>query len=502
MAAWILAAGVLVAALAFVPGLGYAEAVVAPLLAHRLRKRTTGPLRGPAHPREGLMAKGVVLVVIDGLTPSVFERAETPALTFLREHGTYRRAVSTFPSLTPVCASSIATGSHPDVHHIPHLVWFDREERRLVEYGSSFAALVAAGTRRSLVDTIFNMNAKHLGPAPTVFEALDDAGLRTAAVNFTCYRGRTEHRSTFPGVTRTVRGPQRFFFYNVFQSDVTGAPLSFRNRDAGTIDDYAAAVGRWLVTRDCFDFFLFYLSDYDYASHSLGPEGAAGEARRRRPRDRRPLRRRRRAGRVPRALRPDPLLRPRPDAGAHGRPAGGRVRRPRALPPLPPGARRRRRLRVQPRGPGLPAAALRRARARAGRAARRRPRRGRDALPRGRRRRRPREPGRSSASAPTARVAGDPAVLDDANYPDAFTRAWAALHNPKAGDVLVSAADGFEFTDLGGGNHVGGGSHGSLSAGDSEVPMLAVGIDEPPASITGIAPAVLERLGVSLSLAS
>ena len=127
------------------------------------------------------MAKGVVLVVIDGLTPSVFEQAETPALTFLREHGTYRRATSTFPSLTPVCASAIATGAHPDVHHIPHLVWFDREDRRLVEYGSSFAAVVAAGTRRSLVDTIFNMTAKHLGPVPTVFEALDDAGLRILA---------------------------------------------------------------------------------------------------------------------------------------------------------------------------------------------------------------------------------------------------------------------------------------------------------------------------------
>src|SRR3954454_20367349 len=223
------------------------------------------------------MDKGVVLVVIDGLTPSVFEQTDTPSLSLLRERGEYRRAVSTFPSLTPVCASSIVTGAHSDVHRIPHLVWFDREERRIVEYGSSFGALVAAGTRRSLVDTIFNMNAKHLGPSPTVFESLDDAGLRTAAVNFTCYRGRTEHPPTVPGLTRTARGPQRFFFYNLFESDATGAPLSVRNRKGGTIDDYAAAVGRWLVTRDCFDFFLFYLSDYDYASHSLGPEGAAAK---------------------------------------------------------------------------------------------------------------------------------------------------------------------------------------------------------------------------------
>ena len=110
-----------------------------------------------------------------------------------------------------------------------------------------------------------------------MFEALDDAGLETAAVNFTCYRGRTEHRTTLPGVTRTIRGPRRFFFYNLFESDVTGAPLSVRRRSAGTVDDYAAAVGRWLVTRDGFDFFLYYLSDYDYASHALGPEGAAAK---------------------------------------------------------------------------------------------------------------------------------------------------------------------------------------------------------------------------------
>ena len=40
-----------------------------------------------------------------------------------------------------------------------------------------------------------------------------------------------------------------------------------------------------------------------------------------------------------------------------------------------------------------------------------------------------------------------------------------------AGEVLVSATEGFEFSDLGGGDHVGGGSHGSLVAGDSEVPL-------------------------------
>ena len=45
-------------------------------------------------------------------------------------------------------------------------------------------------------------------------------------------------------------------------------------------------------------------------------------------------------------------------------------------------------------------------------------------------------------------------------YPDALSRLWSALHCPRAGDVLVSAAPGYEFVDWGGADHVGGGSHG------------------------------------------
>jgi hypothetical protein len=91
-------------------------------------------------------------------------------------------------------------------------------------------------------------------------------------------------------------------------------------------------------------------------------------------------------------------------------------------------------------------------------------------------------------------LAGDPSVLE--HHPDALARSWAALANPNAGEILVSAADGYEFTDLGGRHHAGGGSHGSLSLGDSEVPMLAVGLDSLPASITQVAPTVLAHLGV------
>ena len=119
------------------------------------------------------------------------------------------------------------------------------------------------------------MNSRHLAAdAVTVFEALEDAELTAAAINITCYRGRTPHLPTLPGIPIPAFGPKRFFYYNLFESDVTGAPLAVFGRSGGSIDAYAASVGRWLVTRDGFDFLAYYLPDYDFASHAHGPDGA------------------------------------------------------------------------------------------------------------------------------------------------------------------------------------------------------------------------------------
>ncbi len=59
--------------------------------------------------------------------------------------------------------------------------WYHRGEERYVEYGTSFKASQAFGFKRSLTDTIYNMNGEHLSRGvETVFESLDDAGVRTA----------------------------------------------------------------------------------------------------------------------------------------------------------------------------------------------------------------------------------------------------------------------------------------------------------------------------------
>jgi hypothetical protein len=93
---------------------------------------------------------------------------------------------------------------------------------------------------------------------------------------------------------------------------------------------------------------------------------------------------------------------------------------------------------------------------------------------------------------------GDESLLSE---PNARERIWAALANPNAGEVLLTVRDGYEFADLGGRHHVGGGAHGSLSAGDSEVPMLTVGTEPPPARIVDVAPLAARHFGVAAARA-
>jgi hypothetical protein len=88
----------------------------------------------------------------------------------------------------------------------------------------------------------------------------------------------------------------------------------------------------------------------------------------------------------------------------------------------------------------------------------------------------------------------DEAILD--TVPDGRQRVGAALANPNAGEVLVSASPGWEFLDLAGRHHLGGGSHGSLEPADSEVPMLTIGLGPPPESIAGIKNAIVRHFDI------
>ena len=93
----------------------------------------------------------LVLCVIDAMSPAMLERAieagVAPVLERLVKEGRYvSDCVAAFPSVTPVCAASIVTGVGQDEHRIPGMNWYDKDEQRYVEYGSSFRAAQRFGT--------------------------------------------------------------------------------------------------------------------------------------------------------------------------------------------------------------------------------------------------------------------------------------------------------------------------------------------------------------------
>jgi hypothetical protein len=308
----------------------------------------------------------------------------------------------------------------------------------------------------------------------TIFEALENAGLVTGAVNITCYRGSHRYLPTLPGINRAAYGPRRFFFYGLFESDRTGAPLSIRSRRGGSIDAYAAAVGRWLVTRDGFDFLAYYLSGYDFASHEGGPDGAPAE---------------RALEQVDAAIGalleaaggPDEFLERYAVVllSDHGQTQVAEVAQlEQALARhadsiVVAASNRAAQVYLLP-GARVDAATLARAL---------------DGVPS------VEVTLRREGDAFVARRDGADGELAELEHPDADHRGRAALANPNAGELLVSAAAGWEFADIGGRHHAGGGSHGSLVAGDSIVPVLTIGLDAEIARITDVAPAALSHFG-------
>ena len=480
----------------------------------------------------------VVLAVIDALDPQALQRAvaedRAPTLKAIMERGTYvGDCVSTFPSVTPVAASAIATGLGPDEHLIPSMNWYHRGEERYVEYGSSFQATRTHGIFRSLTDTVYNMNLSHLTQERrTVFEHLDDAGLRTACTTYLIYRGRhrQEPSRDSPYVklaeAAQFRHPtwaaRELFYADIFDTQSTGCFSTLGM--PGQRDRHAGCVGAHLVENDLFDFLLFSLPDNDTYSHRAGPGGQSpsiAEADRALERLMHP------AGGPEAFLEQhavvvmsdhthDTVDRSTNLADAL---ADWRILEPgdaeaeAAQIAVCPGSRAGQVYALeQGRREELIAGVVECLREVEGvdLVARREGDTAHVWSARGELRFSPGEIVTDARGASWT-VEGDLATLDlemsggelrSPDYPDALGRLWSSLCCPRAGEVQVSADPGVEFTDWGGSDHVGGGGHGSLHRCDSLGVLLTNGIGPGNAahreqwSIRDVTPMVLDHFGL------
>jgi hypothetical protein len=491
----------------------------------------------------------LVLCVIDAMAPAMLERAieagAAPVLERLIQGGHYvPDCVAAFPSVTPVCAASIVTGVSQDEHEIPGMNWFHREEHRYVEYGSSFRAAQRFGIARQLTDTVYNMNRAHLSSqTPTLFETLDDADVRTAGTTYLMYRGRFRHepqrdtaltRVASALMRHSVMGPRELFYADIFASQRTGCRSGLGM--PGVRDRHSGCVSAYMVEHDLFDFLLLSLPDNDWYSHKRGPEAqihSIGQA------DLQLARVMNAAGGVEEflaehaviamadhsqapvtdtiALQDElaelgvlgPVRASEGGGSASGEPRIAVCPSQRAAMVYALNADERDAMR---------ASVVTRALAIDGvdlvlwleRDAHDAPREGVIASPRhGELRFAPGgqllDPRGLSWSVDGALAAIDATVRDGRlltpSYPDALARAWSALTCRTSGEVLLSAAPGFEFIDWGRQAHVGGGSHGSLHASDSLGALVLSGVALPDAepaqwAIRDLAPLVLRHFGL------
>jgi predicted AlkP superfamily pyrophosphatase or phosphodiesterase len=486
--------------------------------------------------------------VIDAMKPEMLDRAiatgRAPALERIAREGAYvNDVVAAFPSVTPVCAASITTGVGPDRHLIPGMNWYHRFEERYIEYGTSFSATRQFGVVRTLTDTVYRMNAEHLsGDTPTVFESLDDMGVRTAGTTYLIYRGRHQHDVSQESALaklvtstlfrRTIFGPQELFYADLYASRKTGCRGQLGL--PGVRDQHTGCVGSYLVEHDLCDFMLFSLPDNDAWSHRNGPHSQVTSIA---AADRQLERLMHAAGGADRfleeyavivtsdhsqalvedSIRLDLAL---TDFHVATQSASRSVGAELALCPSSRAAMiyvldPERRDELVPRVleavkdvPGVDLAMY----LRDGEAV---------MIAAGGHRLRFAPGGELvDLRGSSWSVEGDLDVLgariedgrlQTPDYPDALARVWSALSCETAGDILLSAGPGYEFVDWGGSDHVGGGSHGSLHRSDSLGALLwcGTGPDAREAreqwSLRDVAPMVrahfgaLEPLGAAVS---
>lgn len=484
--------------------------------------------------------KKLVLVVVDGMRPLSLEQtiADGAAPNFarlIREGYSSGECISSFPSLTPVATSMIVTGKGPGEHGVPSMNWYNREERRYVDYGISFPSARRSGVITVLKDLVYRINEEHLSAdTPTFFESLERAGVRCACTTYMIYRGPHEHKfvgtgvaGTLAGVTGMSRpgfGPTHLLYGDIFDSLGTACRSAYGV--PGKRDQHTACAGIELVLSGDYDFMLLSFPDNDNYSHRNGPDqqrdsiatadaqfqrviSAAGGYRRFMEDHAVIVVSDHSHSLVGEALDLIELLTEhewnvlqprkgkRPGEAEIAVSPAARAANIYVLDPVHRGGRLpllvedlRREAKIEQLfwlDDGEAWAVLGEAELRF-------------------------KPGTQFVDrrGKSWDVDGDLIVLDlfvegdeihSEEYPDALERVWSALNCPGSGDLIVTPELGYEFLDWGSVAHIGGGSHGSLHKADSAAQLIVTGTGESRReqrawSIADVNSLVLEHFGV------
>ncbi|MFC0271415.1 alkaline phosphatase family protein [Metabacillus herbersteinensis] len=229
--------------------------------------------------------KHIIMLFIDTLMNPTLQEAvkngKAPALQFFIENGyNIPNVVSPFPTMSVNVDSTLLTGVYSDQHKVPGLVWFNKKENRIINYGSHARELIKLGLRQSMEDIFYNLNHNHLSKKhKTIHEILMDQDIQTASINTLLYRGNQSVQLTFPVLFSLVTGMRRKIFayapyvfsYGAMAKLNPSKGNSFFWQKYGFNNKFAANELNYLIERDMLPALtIAYFPDLDQRIHKKG----------------------------------------------------------------------------------------------------------------------------------------------------------------------------------------------------------------------------------------
>jgi hypothetical protein len=233
----------------------------------------------------------IILLAIDSLMHMPLQEAirqkRTPALRFFMEHGQYfPDVVSSFPTMSVTIDSSLLTGTYPDRHRVPGLLWYHETEKRIVNYGNGKRELLKVGIKQVLLDSLYKLNNEHLSQdTKTIHEELALHQTSSASINGLVYRGSFLQQFNVPKLAVWLKllpqklrthGPLLFSFGAL-------ARLYSENKyghlwqKGGFNDKFSARELKYLIQQQKLPFFtIVYFPENDHSVHKNGPMDISG----------------------------------------------------------------------------------------------------------------------------------------------------------------------------------------------------------------------------------
>ncbi|WP_067727695.1 alkaline phosphatase family protein [Oceanobacillus damuensis] len=232
-------------------------------------------------------SKPVVLMLIDSLMDEPLQKAmeegRTPALEFLADQGRYLpQIVTSYPTMSVTIDSTLLTGTYANHHMVPALAWYNLQENRLVNYGSSAMEIFQLGVDQVLYDSIHNLNHEHLSKdTTTIFEEMDSRQLDSGSINGMVYRGNQRYDLNIPTIisvfnilpeTVQVKGPTVLSLGSLSQFNSENEKHNNVWQRLGMNDSFTANELKKLIQNDKLpSFTLAYFPGLDKKVHKNGP---------------------------------------------------------------------------------------------------------------------------------------------------------------------------------------------------------------------------------------